>query len=151
MILSSHSTDYEDFDLQILLWHNIQKRREETISHNSMLTLFNAECTPCFSLMWPSSGTCMLQKYWENHIHNDNNQVKKFLTMCSHVEVYHNLFIHPEDGGRRILSNNPYQTIWHYNCEGCSLALTKALQQQGWTQNYIKFASLLRGTTRQTK
>jgi len=36
---------------------------------------------------------------------------KKILTMCSQVEVYHNLFIHLEDGGRRILSNKPYQTM----------------------------------------
>jgi len=32
--------------------------RKETISHNSMLTkLCDVECTTCFGLMWPSTGT----------------------------------------------------------------------------------------------
>jgi len=76
---------------------------------------------------------------------------KKFLTTCSQVEVYHLSFIHPEDGGRRILSDNPTRLHDITTVKVAVLHLTKSTAIAGVDTKLRKFASLLRGKTKQTK
>jgi hypothetical protein len=93
----------------------------------------------------------MLQKYSENDIYNDNNKEKKILTICSLVEVtaiYSSILKMEAEKSSQTTPTRLYDIT---TVKAVALHLQKHCKSRSGHRKFHTFASLLRGTKRQTK